>query len=433
LALSLLESIATPKYLKESWDKLNKSNKGSRGLSYETIEDFKNTIDSQVDEISKQLLSGKYKFNDVRAVLIPKKTAGEFRPLRIADVRDRLVQKALSNKLEELLSEKYKLDNPCSYAYQKNRGIEQAIGKCIEHFKNGNRIILEADIKKFFDQVNRKKLLEKVFGDLPDESINALIEDALAQSVGNLDNYSHEYHHYFLDSIDGIPQGNSLSPLLANIYLSDFDQTMMREGFSLVRYADDFIVLCKSSRDAQRALKVAREELEIKLGLELHKLPSPPSLKGSKTRIVDPFQHEFSFLSIRFDGKNVWVSEKKIINLLEKINEITNLDKYKGNKDFQGLITIIKRLKNLLEGWLASYKFVDVDREFAEIDNYINHKLCQLFIKLQYKLKPSSLDEIKLKGRKRFVQAFNKVQRVNSGVPFCEDFINTLERNKIII
>lgn len=431
--VSLLESIASPLYLKESWDKLNKSNRTSHGMSYETIDEFKNTLDIQIQAISKQLLSKKYSFNEVRAVLIPKKNPGEFRPLRIADIRDRLVQKALSSKLEELLSAKYLLNNQCSFAYQKDKGIEQAIGKMIEHFKNGCNIILEADIKKFFDTVNRKKLLQKVFDDLPDTSINNLIEDALSQSVGNLEHHAHEYHHYFLDSIEGIPQGNSLSPLLANIYLADFDQRMINEKLALVRYADDFIVLCKSHEDAERALLIAKEELEKRLGLELHDLLNPPHSKFSKTRIVNPFFHVFSFLSIRFDGRSVWVSEKKVKGLLEKISTITDVEKYNTDKEFKGILTIINKTKNLIEGWLASYKFVDVDRDFSEIDPYISYRLCQAFIKLGYKLKPNSLDLFKFRGEKKHSQIFNKLQRENSGVPYCEDFIKTLDRNKISI
>lgn len=430
---TLLQAIATPKYLKDSWDKLNKSNKGSYGMSHETIEEFANTIEIQISEISKQLLSKKYQFNDVRGVLIPKKTKGEFRPLRIADIRDRLVQKALSSKIDELLSLKYNLNNPCSFAYQEGRGIEGAIKKLVEDFKNGNRIILEADIKKFFDNVNRKKLLEKVFKDLPDNTINDLIEDSLSQSVGNLDNHANEHHHYFLDSIEGIPQGNSLSPLLANIYLADFDQRMINEKLNLVRYADDFIVLCSTQDEALRALNIAKEELEKNLGLELHELPNPQHLKNSKTRIVDPYFHEFSFLSIRFDGKNVWVSEKKVKSLLEEITIRSDISKYKTDKDFKGLFTIIRRIKNLLEGWLASYKFVDIDREFVEIDNHVNHKLLQVFIKLGYKIKANAVDHIKLKGKRDTVQAFTKTQRTNTGVPLCDDFIATLDRNKIVI
>lgn len=427
-----MQQISSPSYLKDAWDKLNKSNKDSRGVSSETIKEFQDSLDAHIKEISKQLLSNTYKFNGVRAVLLKKKTPGEYRPLRIADIRDRLVQKALSAKLEDLLSTKYKLNNQCSFAYQKDTGVEKAIVKVIEHFKNGNKIILEADIKKFFDSVNRKKLLAKVFIELPDSSINSLIEESLEQSVEGLDKYSQDLHYYFSESLDGIPQGNPLSPLLANIYLSEFDQRMIRENICLVRYADDFIVLCKSAKEAENALAIAKEELETNLGLELHPLPSPSYLRGSKTRIIDPFYHEFSFLSIRFDGKNVWVSEKKVKDLLEKIDNITDIDKFTNDKDFQGLITVIKRLKNLLEGWLSSFKFVDVDREFNEIDNFINHKLLQVFIKLDFKIKSTATVDVRLKNRK-VVQGFSKIQRNNTGVLSCEDFIKTLDRKKIII
>lgn len=215
--------------------------------------------------------------------------------------------------------------------------------------------------------------------------------------------------------------------------MADFDQRMIRDNFCMVRYADDFIVLCKTFDDAQIALKVVKEELEENLGLELHNLPSPPHLHGSKTRILDPSHHAFSFLSIRFDGNNVWVSEKKVKNLLEKIADVTDVNSYKRDKEFRGLLTIIKRLKNLLEGWLASYKFVDVDRDFLEIDNYINHKLLTAFIKLQFKIKPNSVEKIKLKGHNKLEQALTKVQRINTGVSLCESFINSLDRKKIII
>ncbi|RZK66352.1 MAG: hypothetical protein EOO85_26950 [Pedobacter sp.] len=289
LKSTLLKVISSPESLRDAWDALNKSNKNSRGLSRETIEEFKNSLDTQILEVSKLLAANKYKFNQVRAVLIPKKTEGEFRPLRIADIRDRLVQKALSMILDKLLSSKYQLNNGCSFAYQDDLGVKHAVQKMVEHYKNGFKIILEADIKKFFDTVNRKNLLAKVFTDLPDSSINNLIEESLAQSVGNLADLSHDFHHYFTESINGIPQGNSLSPLLANIYLSDFDQRMIKEGLCLVRYADDFIVLCKTTKDARKAYEIAKDELEIKLGLELHPLPTPQREAPTQTRKHQPW------------------------------------------------------------------------------------------------------------------------------------------------
>lgn len=431
--LRLITLISTHQHLRKAWEALNKSNPDSRGLSMDTIKDFHHSLEAHITEIRKLLKTGKYKFNEVRPVLIPKNEEGKFRPLRVADISDRLVQKAIAIKLEELVSEKYKLNNDCSFAYQKDRRVEDAIKKAIEHYKNGNIIILEADIKKFFDNVNRKKLLQKVYADLPDRSLNKLLSDALSQSVGDLSRYEEQHHHYFLNSIQGIPQGNCISPLLANIYLSDFDQRMIKEGLNLVRYADDFIILCKSYHDAHKALQIAKEEIEVKLDLELHPLPNPPHLQESKTRILDPVLHRFSFLSIRFDGTSVWVDPSKIKDLREKINLITDISNYRNDPKYQGLITILKKLKNLLEGWLSAFKYVDVDRDFAEIDDHINYKLLGALIKLEFKIKTSHQEVKKIKSTGKKVSQLTLVQRKNSGIPLCKDFLDTIKRHKIVM
>lgn len=220
----LRTQVANLNFLRDAWKNLNKSNTHSRGVSEETINDFKNSLESNLLTISTEIKLRSYKFQSVRPVLISKGVQDEFRPLRLADIRDRLVQKALAMKLEELLAKKYKLDNECSFGYRPKKNVENAIKKMVEYYKQGYNIILEADIKKFFDTVNRKKLLRKIFSELPDKTINPLISAALEQSIGDLSRYEERHHHYFQDSMHGIPQGNALSPLLANIYLADFDQ-----------------------------------------------------------------------------------------------------------------------------------------------------------------------------------------------------------------
>jgi len=428
----LITQISSPLYLKKAWAALNKTNKYSRGLSEESINDFSNNLESNIIEISKQLKAKKYSFNKVRPVLIPKTGKNEFRPLRLADIRDRLVQKALSMKLEELLSNKYHLDNECSFAYRKDGKVENAIKKMVEHYKNGYTIILEADIKKFFDNVNRQKLLKKVFNDLTDTTINKLLTEALDQGVGDLSNYETQYHHYFLDSMQGIPQGNSLSPLLANIYLAEFDQRMIKEKLRLIRYADDFIVMCKDFTEAKTALVIAKEEIEGKLGLALHELLSPPNSTSSKTRIVNPTVDAFSFLSIRFDGRNTWVNPNKIADLRNKINDITDISKYKFDPKFEGLITIFKRLKNLVEGWLSAFKYVDVDRDFTEIDDHINYKLLHTLLALDFRLKSNNQTTKKIKSTQKRVNLLIETQRKNTGIPTCKAFLDSIERGKIL-
>jgi len=435
---TLLTKASTLKSLEAAWNKLNKSNPESRGLSNETISDFKSSLKSHIKQIQLELRSGNFKFGQVKAHLLPKKEKDKFRPLRIGDIKDRLVQKAISLQLERLLSKKYNLDNPCSFAYLEDKGIDKAIKAMVAHFKNGNRIILEADIKKFFDSVNRQRLLDKVFKALPDQSLNNLIEDALSQTVGNMSFIESKHKHYFEDSINGIPQGNSISPLLANIYLSGFDKRMMDEKICLVRYADDFIILCKSADEAQKALLIARDELENKLELELHSLPTPNHAKNNdkgeknKTRIIDPFYHEFSFLSIRFDGKKLWPEPKKIEDFHDKLKDIIDVSQYRKG-EFQGILTIIKRFKNLLEGYLAAYKFVDIDRNFQEIDNLINHYLLNALLNLGFKIKESHTQKFYIKSKKKELNGITTLQRKNIGVPLCIDFIKKIERNQIIL
>lgn len=427
----LITLISSPSHLKKAWLALNRSNRESRGISSETIDDFSKSLETHIAEISKQLKSKTYLFSDVRPVLIPKPGKSDFRPLRLAEIRDRLVQKALAMKLEELLGEKYKLDNECSFAYRKGGKVEDAIKKMVEYYNAGYTIILEADIKKFFDNVNRKKLLKKIFQDLPDRTINKLITAGLSQGIGDLSHYDSQHHHYFLDSMQGIPQGNSLSPLLANIYLSSFDQRMISEGMRLIRYADDFIVMCKTVDEAKYALSIAKEEIEGELRLNLHPLAKPIHAETSKTRIINPRLHKFSFLSICFNGQKVWVNPKKIAELREKINTVTDLKTYKNDPNFNGLITVLKRLKNLLEGWLSAFKYVDIDRNLEEIDDHINYKLLTTFLRMNFHFKSNNMVTKKIKSVGKEVQILNAKQRENSGVPTCTKFLNSIERSKI--
>lgn len=421
---TLLQEISSPKYLRKAWGALNKANKNSKGLNNETIEEFQNALETNLLSISKKLKNNTYKFNKVRGVLISKKEKGKFRPLRIADVGDRLVCKAISMKLDLLLTPLFNLNNEASFAYRKNKGIDDAIRKMIEHYKAGNKIILEADIEKFFDKVDRTILLEKVFSNLPDPSLNNLINDGLSQEVGNINEDSLDAHH-FDDSANGIPQGNALSPLFANVYLSEFDSKILLAGYKLVRYADDFVILCTTKADSLSALELCKQILETDLKLTIHKLGEAND-PNSKTKIIDPIYNEFKFLSIRFDGKSVWVDRKKVLQLREKIREITNTD------NIPDLISILSKTRNLLEGWLASFKFVDVDRDIEAIDSYINDQLCSVFRKFGFNIKTKHLKEIK-DSKGLVTYTFSIEQRKRTGIKACASFLNSIDRKKIII
>ncbi|MBK9175937.1 MAG: hypothetical protein IPM46_06270 [Flavobacteriales bacterium] len=421
---SLLQEISELTYLKEAWSKLNKANEKSRGLSYETIKHFGDQLDANIKQISKELRDGTYKFQKPRGVLIKKADKRDDRPLRVQDVRDRVVAKAISLRLDKELTPKFKLNNPCSFAYRENRGVQQAIVRMVDLYKNGRAIILEADIEKFFDKVDRPKLLRDLATELPDSSLSGLIESALNQEVGNLDEFAPESHHYFNASMDGIPQGNSLSPLLSNVCLAQFDQRMQDEGLGLVRYADDFIVMCKNRKEAERAFVIAKEEIEDGLDLRIYPMHDPSLDQKKFSQIVDPRRQPFHFLSIGFSGHELWVHEKKIVALKGKLRDALQVT------EEATLLKNFMRVKNILEGWLASFKFVPVEKRAKDIDDFLNVHLCTFMRKSGMPIRSSHTPTIRFDGKD--VESLTPPQRRATGIRTCTAFLKTIKDRGIV-
>lgn len=419
--VTLLQEISEASNLKKAWDSLNKSNKKSHGYNSETIEEFRSSLDKNISEIASQLKKGTYKFSPVRGVLLAKKEKNKFRPLRIQDVRDRLVCKAIANKIDPILSPLFNLDNEASFAYRKDKGIDSAIRKMVEYYQEGYKIILEADIIKFFDTVDTSLLLNTVQNALPDDSINKLIRDGLSQEVGNISDFTIDAHH-FEDSINGIPQGNALSPLFANVYLSGFDQSILEKGYKLIRYADDFIIMCKDHKTAREAYHFSKTFLEHELKLKIHELDEAINSE-SKTKILSPNHQKFQFLSICFNGTELWVDKKKVSQLKEKIKDITNVEKFKD------LITVFTKTRNLVEGWLSSFKFVDLERDTPGIDDYLNIHLNNAMRRFGFHIKSKHLQQIEYGNEIK--EGLTHEQRKNSGVKPCLQFLNSIDRNEI--
>lgn len=432
---ALLNKLSNINFLTEAWNQLSKSNKGSRGISGETIESFERDLKNKLQQISDELKKGCYKFSSFRAVAIDKTKEGDtekkYRAIRIAEIKDRVVLKALAILIEQKLGRKFKLDNSVSFGYQKKIGVAHAIERMVGLYKSGRTVILEADIKKFFDNVNNRRLLEeKVFPALGlDDSVNQLLIEGLNQEIGNKEDLTDLELLEFSHSSDGIPQGSALSPLLSNICLSGFDQRMLKENFGLIRYADDFIVLCKDETEARRAYQIAKEEIE-KLKLELHEIDIP----NSKTKIVKPASQEFSFLSIRFDGNQLWPTPKKLEEFKEKVRYITNVEEYKD------VLTILRKSNNLISGWLSSFHFCDVDRYFEKIDDFMNYQLFNALRHLNWELKSQGKTRFKYKIQRKNqlssdtnANCLTPSQRNNSGVITCRQFfeIKMKERAKI--
>jgi RNA-directed DNA polymerase len=364
----LLQKLQTPRSLRKAWKQINRSNPKSYGLSLITIEDFGKNIDTNITQIRRDLQQGTYRFSPIRAVTIPKKSVSgkpKRRGIRVYEIKDRLVQKAICLTIEPYILRKYNLKNEASYAYLKDRSSREALIRMISLYNEDRLIIFEADIEKFFDTVNRKKLLEEmIYPILPDSSLKNLIAAALDQEIGNTEQLTVAERELFTN--EGIPQGGGLSPLFANVYLNSFDTEMLKAKFGVIRYADDFIVVCKNQDEAVRAYELACTIIETQLGLKMHKLRQD---NGGKTRIVRVSQDKFEFLGVRFNGKRLWPGDKAVNSLKTKIYEITKFSQEKK------LVTTILDIKHLMIGWISAYCFCDIRQNLIQFETMIKYLL----------------------------------------------------------
>jgi RNA-directed DNA polymerase len=424
-APTLFDILCSEEHLLRSWQNLNRTNPESFGLSGERIVDFEANLPSNLENISQRLKAGTYRFSPSRPYLI-RKDNGKFRPLQIPEVSDRLVLKALAIILERHLRNVLLPGEGISFAYQKGKGMQEALSKITEHYHNDDRFVYEADIVDFFGTVKRDRIIQQVCRELPDASLNALIVVGITPRIGGLSSIPAEQHHLFKDN-GGIPQGNPLSPLFSNVYLSPFDKIMSEQGFHLVRYADDFVVLTKSWEHAKSAYEFSKNYLQDELGLEIHALSNDPK---SKTRIVDPSRESFSFLSVTFDGKALFPSVKAKEKFIESIMELCS-DSANPN-----IYTFLTKLKNKHDGWVSTFLFTDESRYFEEIDFIINWGVYKYFTTVGWSIQKKSLGKVPTKFRRSrsgFYESglcLSLEQRKSCGIPLSKD-LYALRRQKM--
>ncbi|WPY97616.1 reverse transcriptase domain-containing protein [Christiangramia sp. OXR-203] len=420
MAKTLLEKISSQENLLNAWGKLNKTNKSSHGLDKISIEEFGDNIDDKILSISNKLQSGTYQFSQNRAVLIPKDN-GKFRPLQVPNISDRLVLKAIAIELEDQFKSVIKKSDGVSFAYQKKLGVKDAIDKIKELYDKGNHFVLEADLVNFFGTVDKDELLNKqIFPKLKDDSLNNLITSALNQKIGGLDKIKTKDRKYFKGLNNGIPQGNPLSPLLSNIYLSPFDIFLKSNNYNLVRYADDFVILCESEELCRKAYEDSKKMLN-KLNLEIHPLEE----KG-KTNIININKEPFDFLSITFNGSKFYPSEKNVSRFKSKIRDICN-----GTVDYN-VLTLLKKISNVYEGWISAFYYTEIERYSEEIDYYINRQLFLVLSKYDWKFTPKTKGKLprEYKQKGESADCLSKKQRSKSGIPLCEELLKIKRSSK---
>jgi len=325
-----------------------KANKGAAGIDRQTIEMFERNLGANLERLVTELENGSYRPQALRREWIPKDGSKEMRPLGIPTVRDRVVQTALRAVLEPIFERIFAAH---SYAFRPGRGCKDALRRVDNLLKEGYNWVVDADLKSYFDTILFKLLLELVEEQVADGAVLALIEAYLHQEgLEGLKRWNPEA---------GTPQGAVISPLLSNIYLNPLDHKMAQEGIEMVRYADDFVILCRSEAAAQRALALV-QQWTATAGLTLH---------PEKTHIVDATQRGgFDFLGYHFERGYKWPRKKSLKKVKDKIRVLTK------RTNGQGLSAIISRINPIMRGWFGYFKH-SLYTTFVSLDGWIRMRL----------------------------------------------------------
>lgn len=359
---ALWQCVTTKPVLREAWRRV-KANRGAAGIDGETLTAIeKRGVEEFLTGLLIELLDGKYHPQRVRRVYIPKAN-GKKRPLGIPTVKDRVVQMAVKLVIEPLFEADFA---ECSYGFRPQRNAVQALEELRKAAPKGYEHAVEVDIQSFFDTIDHERLMKLVERRICDRKVLKVIRQWLKAGVME-GGCVHE-------SIVGTPQGGVISPLLANIFLNELDQAWKRESAKLgklVRYADDFVIVCRSNADAQETYRWVLETLE-RLGLK-------PALE--KTRIVHLRAKGIDFLGchLRMAMSRVyrgrwylyrWPSQKSMRKIRERIREITHC-RHSGMR----LADVIEVLNPVLRGWANYFRTGNAARKFTQIDAYVRDRL----------------------------------------------------------
>lgn len=344
---SLMDKVYSAGNLRQAWHGVQ-ANGGSAGVDHETVEMFSRHEEANLEKISRALRRSEYQPAAVKRVWIPKAGSKEKRPLGIPTVRDRVVQAALRQVLEPIFERDFAEH---SYGFRPCRGSKDALRRVDDLLHRGYTWVVDADLKSYFDTIPGEKLLARVAGKVSDGRVLQLVEAYLRQGV------LEEGKYWTPDK--GTPQGGVISPLLSNIYLDPLDHHMAAQGMEMVRYADDFVLLCRNKSEAQTALAEV-QQWTAQAELMLH---------PDKTRIVDAtLRGGFDFLGYHFERGKKWPRAKS----LKKIKTTIRTHTRRHNRN--SLATIISQLNRSLRGWFQyfqhSHKYT-----FPLLDSWIRMRL----------------------------------------------------------
>lgn len=324
-----------------------KKNRGAAGIDKVSIKMFEANLNENLLSLMKGLKQGTYQPIPLRRVHIPK-GKGKTRPLGIPSVKCRVAQEVIRSLINSTFESRFH-DN--SFGFRNGRNCHQAVERLMHYAGQGYRYVVDVDIKGFFDNIPHNLIRESISARISDGNILKLIEKFLNSGVME--------DGVIMPTTKGTPQGGVISPLLSNIALDHLDWFMEKQGFIFVRYADDFVILCKTKPEAERALDLVRAFLKDM------KLEDSPE----KTKIRH-FSEGFDFLGFTIKSRSVQIRAKSMEKFKESIRRLTirshNLDK-----------TVIEKLNRVIRGTVNYFgtKFSTVRKAFCIVDRLIRKRI----------------------------------------------------------
>ena len=352
---SLIDKVCRPSTLRSAWQQVL-ANRGAAGIDRVSVERFAGQLERYLTELAQELEAGRYRPQPVRRVEI-EKADGKLRPLGIPTVRDRVVQGAVKRVIEPIFE---KLFSPTSYGFRPGRGCKDALRAVDELIEAGHTHVVDADLKGYFDSIPHDRLKQKLARHISDGRLLTLLNGWIEQDIVQ------DSKRWTPSS--GTPQGAVISPLLANLYLHDLDVELASRGLTMVRYADDFVILCKSADAATHALQLVTAWVAAE-GLQLH----PDKTHVGDCRVKG---QGFEFLGYRFEAGQRWVRKKRLTALKDKIRSHTK------RTQGQSLQQIIAKLNPMLRGWFNYFKHAH-RWTFAALDGLIRRRLRAMLRKHQ--------------------------------------------------
>jgi group II intron reverse transcriptase/maturase len=401
---NLMELILRKDNLNKAFKKV-KSNKGAGGIDGMQVDELLPFLRENQGELIQQIKEGRYKPNPVRRVEIPKEEKGKVRRLGIPTVVDRVVQQAIAQELTLLFEEQF---SDSSFGFRPRRGQHDALKRCKKYVEEGYVYVVSMDLEKYFDTVNHSKLIEVLSRTIKDGKVISLIHKYLNAGVVR--------NGFFERTEEGVPQGGPLSPLLGNIMLNELDKELERRGHKFVRFADDAIIFCKSSKSAERTLENIIPYIEGRLFLRVNR---------AKTTISHISKIKYlGYAFYRYKGKcKLRVHPKSVKKMKDKLRMLTNKGTGWSNENRR------QKLAEFVRGWINYFRMADMRRLMGMTDEWLRRRIRAIYWK-QWK---------KVKTRYRMLSALklpkwkvHELANCRKGFWRAAKMLNSVLTNKII-